>query len=88
VNSARRISVCLVVDPEYGVSLAEIAARLPVWIVDTPSNRKICEGIWSEQRVGGVVDLSSPGSITACKVADEADREKNLLEFIPDIEVH
>lgn len=31
--------VAIVVDPAYGGQLADVAARVPVWVADTPENR-------------------------------------------------
>lgn len=85
---SRKINLCVVVDPEYGELLEQVAARLPVWIVDTPANRRFFGPIWCKRPPEQSISLSAEGSITSYEVADPRDRELNLLEVLPDIEEH
>lgn len=39
--------VAIVLDSAFGGRLAEIAAQMPVWIVDTLANRAMAEQHWS-----------------------------------------
>jgi hypothetical protein len=39
--------VGLVFDPDCGPGLAPLAARMHVWVVDSPANRTAAEGVWS-----------------------------------------
>ena len=43
-------AVALVVDPKFGDRLAVLAARLHVWIIDTPENHLAAAAIWSENK--------------------------------------
>jgi hypothetical protein len=40
--------VAVVVDPAYGDKLLELAARLHVWIIDTPANKAAAQVLWSQ----------------------------------------
>jgi len=40
-------AVALVVDPVFGERLFSIAARMPVWVADTPKNRTAAEQHWA-----------------------------------------
>ena len=48
-------SVAIVLDPEFGAELHALAARMPVWIVDSPGNRGAIEAEWTRRRRDGVV---------------------------------
>jgi hypothetical protein len=39
--------VAVVVDPDFGDRISELAERMPVWIVDTPMNRAASEKHWA-----------------------------------------
>lgn len=41
-------TVAIVVAPEYGDRVGALAARMPVWIADTPSNRAAAERLWRQ----------------------------------------
>lgn len=47
-------TVAIVLDPGFGAQLHELAARMPVWIVDAPGNRHSIEGEWTRRRRDGV----------------------------------
>ena len=47
-------TVAIVLDPDFGSRLHELAARMPVWIVDTPGNRSSIESEWTRRRRDGV----------------------------------
>jgi hypothetical protein len=87
-DPARKINLCVVVDRTYGALLEKVAERLPIWIVDTPLNRRVFERIWHRRPAGEAINISAPGCITSFEVGDDQDCESNLLEIIPDIEVH
>lgn len=40
--------VAVVVDPAYGDKLLDLAARLHVWIIDTPVNKAAAQVLWSQ----------------------------------------
>lgn len=56
--------VALVVDPECGERIREIAARMPAWVVDTPTNRSAVTAL-REEAASGYASLttfrSAPG---------------------------
>jgi hypothetical protein len=41
--------VCVVVDREFGEQLAALAQGIPVWIVDTPTNKTVAKRLWKER---------------------------------------
>jgi hypothetical protein len=46
-------TIAIVLDASFGVRLHELAARMPVWIVDTPGNRAAIETEWTRRRRDG-----------------------------------
>ena len=46
-------TVAIVLDAGFGAQLHELAARMPVWIVDTPGNRASIESEWTRRRHDG-----------------------------------
>jgi len=46
-------AVAIVLDPDFGAQLHELASRMPVWIVDTPGNRASIESEWTRRRRDG-----------------------------------
>jgi hypothetical protein len=46
-------TVAIVLDAGFGMRLRELAARMPVWIVDTPDNRAAIESEWTRRRRDG-----------------------------------
>lgn len=40
-------TVALVLDPEYGENLKNIAARASVWVIDSPANKCFAQSIWA-----------------------------------------
>ena len=44
-------TVAIVLDPEYGARLFALAARHPVWIVDSSANRPAIEAVWTQRRL-------------------------------------
>jgi hypothetical protein len=41
--------VSVVVDPEFGEQLAVLAQGVPVWIVDSPTNKAVAKRLWKER---------------------------------------
>lgn len=41
--------VYVVVDREFGEKLAELEQGVPVWIVDTPTNKTVVQRLWNER---------------------------------------
>lgn len=46
-------TVAIVLDADFGAQLHALAARIPVWIVDTPGNRVAIESEWMRRRRDG-----------------------------------
>ena len=46
-------TIAIVLDADFGARLHELAARIPVWIVDTPGNRAAIESEWTRRRRDG-----------------------------------
>jgi hypothetical protein len=40
--------VAIVLDPQFAEKLGDLAASMPVWVVDTPENRRIAELLWAQ----------------------------------------
>lgn len=41
--------VCVVVDRKFGEQLAGLPRGVPVWVVDTPSNKRVAQRLWKER---------------------------------------
>ncbi len=80
---AKNDTVALVVDPTFGARLEEIAARMPVWIVDTPTNRPIAERHWQECPGQSHVD-----GVTTFSVDPTRPREEWCIGELPAIDLH
>jgi len=75
--------VALVLEPEFGERLFGLAARVPVWIVDTPTNHTAAQTYWVEH----------PGQphtegVTTFKVERSASPEAWCAEVLSDIDLH
>ena len=46
-------TVAIVLDADFAGALPELAARMPVWIVDSPGNRAAIEAEWMHRRRDG-----------------------------------
>ena len=46
-------TVAIILDPDFGAQLSELASRMPVWVVDTPGNRASIESEWARRRRDG-----------------------------------
>ena len=47
-------TVAIVLDADFGARLHDLAARMPVWVVDSPGNRPAIESEWTRRRRDGV----------------------------------
>lgn len=60
--------VYLVVDREFGEKLAELEQNIPVWIVDTPSNKPVAQRLWKNysdtNHLTGVTTFVDTASLT------------------------
>jgi hypothetical protein len=75
--------VIVVVDRAFGKELESIAREVPVWIVDSPSNRASVEKMWQEHpepsHLKGITIFTSPEDISA---------ERSLLGQLDMIDLH
>jgi hypothetical protein len=46
--SEKPYTVYVVVDPNFGERLASLPIGIPVWIVDTPSNKPVAQRLWRD----------------------------------------
>ena len=46
-------TAAIVLDADFGARLHELAALMPVWVVDTPGNRSSIESEWTRRRRDG-----------------------------------
>jgi hypothetical protein len=75
--------VFVVLDREYGQSLAELAEMGPVWIVDTPENRSVAQQIWSSHPSRSHLD-----GVTTFKFPDGTSSEDILIDELDTIDLH
>ena len=59
--SAAQYTVAIVVDPTFGEQVRALLERMPVWIVDSDTNRRVAKQIWAESYVA---DHTGPGGLT------------------------
>lgn len=75
--------VIVVVDRAYGEQLESIARGIPVWIIDSPTNRAFVEKVWREypepSHLKGITIFNSPEDVTA---------ERSLLGQLDTIDLH
>jgi len=76
-------AVAVVLEPAFGERLTELAARLPVWIVDTPANRAAAKRYWAEHP-----GQSHTEGVTTFKVDLSLSPEAWCAEVLPDIDLH
>src|SRR5687767_6358660 len=76
-------SVAVVVDREFGDALRELASRVPVWVCDTPTNRRIAEA----HRLARPHPSNQRG-LTTFRVTDRATAQQMLLEVMDMVDLH
>ncbi len=75
--------VCVVVDRNFGGRLAELPRGVPVWIVDTPSNRPVAQHLWKEGP-----DESHLTGITTFDDMESSTPEELLIAELDSIDLH
>jgi hypothetical protein len=75
----------VVVDPNYGDRLETATHIAPVWVVESLHNEAACKRLWSAHPTS---DHTEKGAITCYNVSDAEDRVANLLNVLPDLELH
>jgi hypothetical protein len=73
--------VALVVDPECGQRIREIAARMPAWVVDTPTNRSAVTTLWDEEAAGSA-------GLTTFRSAPDETAEEACIQILPTLDLH
>src|SRR5689334_20897244 len=76
----------IVVDPRFGERLTQLAARLPVWIADTPTNREAAERYWQREQVPS--GHAEPGAVTTFGVDPLLTPEEWCESILPDVDFH
>ena len=75
--------VIVVVDRAFGERLESIARGIPVWIIDSPTNRAFVEKLWREypepSHLKGITIFNSP---------EDASAERSLLGQLDTIDLH
>jgi hypothetical protein len=79
-------TVGLVVDPEFGARLGAQAARMPVWIADTPANRAAAAALRREAPAS--VPHTAAGAVTTFRVASEESPAEWALRALGDVDLH
>jgi hypothetical protein len=75
--------VALVVDRHFGQRLNALAARLHVWVCETPVNRQAAEEIWRAHPC-----FPDSAGVTVFQVEDEESAEDMLIRVLGEIELH
>ena len=75
--------VYVVVDREFGEKLAELVRGVPVWIVDTPTNKPVAQRFWNERP-----DENHLTGITTFNDLNSLSPEEMLLGHLDTIELH
>ena len=76
--------VAVVVETDASARLAELAARVPVWVADTPANRAATEALRAAARQGG-----APVDITLFRIDAERLPDEWVVEALgPLVEHH
>jgi hypothetical protein len=73
-----RERIVVVLDEEYGHRLGAIAARVPVWVIDSATNRRAAVPL-QERRAGGV---GGGHEVVLCSFPGEVSAEERLLEMV------
>jgi hypothetical protein len=76
----RKVEV--IVDPDFRGELITIAARHPIWIVETPANAPRIEASWL---VGKDMDVCI---INRYRTSDASDRKESLVAVLDNLDLH
>jgi hypothetical protein len=79
----RSVVVNIVVDPEFGDRLSEVAERGPVWIAATATNRAAAERWWNAHHPAGEFE-----GVTTFLVAPGDAPEQWCEEVLPTVDLH
>jgi hypothetical protein len=76
-----RVTIAIVLDPNFGERLSELAAQGPVWVTASPINRAAVEHHWKTVPSGG-------HSVTIWSERQRAETEQEWLGVLDDLELH
>ena len=76
-------TVCVVVDREFGDRLSELAAEVPVWIVNTTLNRTAAQQLWKERK-----HEDHLRGVTTFEGSESSSPEDLLVSQIDTIDLH
>ena len=79
----RTVTLSIVVDPDVGQRLDEIAADGPVWIAATPANRAAAERWWRAR-----YPYREHEGVTTFIVAPDKSAEERCLDVLPTVDLH
>lgn len=74
--------VYVIVDREFGEKLSELESGVPVWRVDTPTNKAVVHRLWREK------SKDRPSAITTFKFAETASPEDIFLAELQTVDLH
>lgn len=76
-------TVAIILDPDFGAQLGEIASRMPVWVVDTPGNRASIEGEWARRRRDG-----AERELSVFRMIDGLSQADHIAALLRTIDAH
>lgn len=75
--------VIVIVVPDFGERLREIEPGVPVWIIDTPTNKRVVQQLWRERST-----QSHLTGITSFKATAGSSAEEVLIGEMHTIDLH
>jgi len=82
-DTAPRYSVTVVVDREFGEQLASLERGVPVWIVDTPTNKPVAQRLWNDLPKGDHLT-----GITSFLASEGDSPERVFLGVLDVVDLH
>ena len=76
-------TVAIVLDPQFGGELQQLAARMPVWIVDSAVNRSPIEAEWTRRRHDG-----AEREVTVFRMIEGMTPADHVVAMLRTIEEH
>src|SRR5262245_46789716 len=73
--------VAIVLETDLGDRLGELAARMPVWIVDTPANRAAAQRYWAH-------NPGRPHTEGVTTFVLDASRPDDLADVLSEVDLH
>lgn len=84
MSDTAEYAVAIVVDPEFGNRLLDVADRSPVWVADTEGNRAAA----AIPRPRGSGSHTAVGAVTTFTVDPAASLESWCIDVLGDIDLH